>query len=306
MGLLGCGDIAAANLQAIGAAPNVELTACFDQERHVAENLVRSHSAVVAASAEELVSRSDVDAVLIAVPHDLHAPLAELAIAAGRHVIVEKPLAQDLPTAARIVTSARLAGVTLSVLFPHRYEPDALIAKRLIEAGVLGEFGGSAIRLYLDKAPSYWIGGYSGRVTSDWRSSHERAGGGVLIMNVSHYIDLFRHLLTIEVDDVSAVLGATDEERDVEDFITVGLRYAGGGIGSIVPRQRSEGRGNRSPHVGSRRSRHALPTTIRLHAPSGAGTPHGPVAQLWNAAQIQLPGTLLEPFGHHSRRRVSP
>ena len=234
VGLLGCGDIATSNAAAIAAAPNVELTACYDPTARLAEGLARSHGAAVTSSAEELVDRSDVDAVLISVPHYLHAPLAELAIAAGRHVIVEKPLAQDLESAARIVTAARAAGVSVSVNFPQRYEPAALVAKRLVDAGVLGEFGGSLIRLFLDKTPAYWLGGFSGRTTSDWRSSQRLAGGGVLIMNLSHHIDLVRHLCGVEVEHVSAIFGATDERRDVEDAITVGVQYVGGAVGSMI------------------------------------------------------------------------
>ncbi len=234
VGLLGCGEIGLANARAVANAPNAELVACFDPTPRLAAGVADTYQVKVAASAEELVSRPDVDAVFISVPHHLHAPLAELAIAAGRHVIVEKPLAHDLPAAARIVAAARSAQVAVSICFPHRYEPGALVAKRLIDAGVLGELGGSSIRLLLDKTPAYWLGGYSGRATSDWRTSRARAGGGVLIMNLTHHIDLLRHFVGVEIDDVGALLGSTDEEREVEDAVTVALRYVNGGIGSIV------------------------------------------------------------------------
>ncbi len=234
VGMLGCGEIGLTNARAVAIAPNAALVACYDPTPRLATGVADTYQAEVAASAEELVSRADIDAVFISVPHHLHAPLAELAIAAGRHVIVEKPLADDLPAAARIVAAARSAQVAVSICFPHRYEPGALVAKGLIDAGVLGELGGSFIRLQLDKTPAYWLGGYSGRATSDWRSSRARAGGGVLIMNLTHHIDLLRHFVGLEVQDVAALLGSTDEEREVEDAVTVALRYVNGGIGSIV------------------------------------------------------------------------
>ena len=65
-----------------------------------------------------------------------------------------------------------------------------MIARRLIDDGALGEPAGVLLNFFMDKPPSYWVGGYSGRAHSSWRASREQAGGGLLIMNLCHYIDL--------------------------------------------------------------------------------------------------------------------
>jgi predicted dehydrogenase len=234
VGMLGCGDISAANAAGVAAAPNARLTACFDPVAALADDLAAQHGAQAVSSAEALVAHPEVDAVFISVPHHLHEPLAQLAFDAGKHVVMEKPLANNLASAHRIVRGAEAAGVTLSVCFPQRYDARVMIARDLISRGALGDFGGSLVKVYLDKSPAYWIGGYSGRTQSTWRSSREAAGGGVLIMNVCHYIDVVRYLAGVEVRSVSSLAAAVDDDVEVEDSISVAMGYANGAVGTIV------------------------------------------------------------------------
>lgn len=232
-GLLGCGDIAVANAAAIAAAPNTRLVACFDPVTVLADELAHAHGAETAPTAEALLERADVDAVFLSVPHHLHAPLALEAAAHGRHVVVEKPLANTLESARRIVDAASDAGVELSVCFPHRYLPEVVDARRLIERGALGEFAGAHLAFFDDKPPSYWVGGPSGRSFSDWRASREKAGGGSLIMNLPHYIDLLRHLSGADPVEVGAATTTSDPGAEVEDTASLSLRYENGALASL-------------------------------------------------------------------------
>jgi predicted dehydrogenase len=200
----------------------------------LAEDLARAYGGVAVPTSEELLARADLDAVVLSVPHHLHAPLGAAAAAAGKHVIVEKPLANDLAAGVELVEAARAAGVLLSVCFPHRYQPSVVEARRLIAAGVLGTFAGSMLTFFMDKPPSYWVGGFSGRAQSSWRGSREQAGGGVLIMNLCHYVDLLRHLTGAEADAVFARVEAIDRGAEVEDVVSVIVEYAGGALGSLV------------------------------------------------------------------------
>jgi 2-desacetyl-2-hydroxyethyl bacteriochlorophyllide A dehydrogenase len=232
IGLLGCGDIAILNAAAVVAAPNAHLTACFDPVAVLAEDLAEAYDAKAFPSAEALLASADVDAVWLSVPHHLHAPLAVAAAEAGKHVIVEKPPANDLAGAVEIVEAAERSGVVLSVCFPQRYQPGVVAAKRLIDAGALGLVSGSTTRFLADKPPSYWLGGFSGRAISDWRSSRAKAGGGVLIMNLSHYLDLARHLSGLEAELVHAVTGA-HAGAEVEDTVSISFSYENGAVGSV-------------------------------------------------------------------------
>lgn len=233
VGLLGCGDIAVHNAAALAEAPNARLVACHDPLIALAEDLAGTHDAAVAPSVDALLAREDLDAVVLAVPHHLHAPLALQAIAAGRHVVVEKPPANTLASAVEMVEAADRAGVVLSFCFPQRYDAAVVRARALVDAGAIGPLGGATAKLLMDRSPSYWTGGFSGRSTSDWRERRDQAGGGVLIMNLSHYVDLVRHLTDTEVESVVAMTAAVDRPGEIEDSASLSVRFATGAVGAF-------------------------------------------------------------------------
>ena len=245
--LLGCGDIGIHNAAALAQAPNTRLVACYDPLRALAEEIASEHDAAVPESVEALLERSDVDAVFISVPHHWHAPLAIQAAEAGKHLIVEKPPANDLGGAVEMFRAAEKAGVAISVCFPNRYQPSVVEARRLVRSGALGTFGGMMLVTVLEKAPSYWHGGFLGRAHSDWRLNRQQAGGGVLIMNLCHEIDVLQTILDVPVESVQALSAPSwDGPPDIEDSISVAVRYANGAVGSVfgsasVPGRREGG-----------------------------------------------------------------
>lgn len=228
-GMVGCGEAAVLNAEALALAPNASVTACHDPVPALAADLAGRLGAVPSPTVEALLERPDVDAVVLSVPHHLHAPLAILAAEAGKHVVVEKPPANDLAAAVAMVRAAEDAGVALSICFPQRYEAAAVLARRHVEA--IGRPSGVEVRWYADKPPSYWHNGFTGRSTSDWRMRRDLAGGGVLLMNLSHELDLVRHLLGLEAEEVTAVTAAVEGSGEVEDHVTVGVRYQDGAVG---------------------------------------------------------------------------
>jgi predicted dehydrogenase/threonine dehydrogenase-like Zn-dependent dehydrogenase len=234
IGLLGCGEIGVTNAAAIAATENTELVACFDPARPLAEELAARHGAAAHESVEALLGSSAVDAVLVAVPHHLHAELGVRAAEAGKHVIVEKPPANDLEGALRLVRAARGAEVVFSVCLPHRYQPGVLRAKELVAEGALGAFTGLLISTLSKKPETYWYGGFSGRSSSDWRASKAKAGGGFLIMNLCHYVDVVHDVIGVQPDEVTAYVEEPAGGRDVEDAISIAVRYPNGAIGSFV------------------------------------------------------------------------
>ena len=229
---VGVGDIGYRNARAIAAAAGAELVVSFDTVPSLADDVARRFGGRAAGSIDEVFDSEAIDAVFLSVPHDLHAPMVERAAEAGLHVIVEKPLASDIAGAKRAIAAASGAGVALSVCFPFRYEPKIVAARALAEAGALGELRGATIVFHADKPPAYWSGGYSGRASSDWRARRDRAGGGVFIMSVTHFIDFLRHVAGAETEIVSSI-GRNDEGIEVEDSISIAVGFAGGGVGTM-------------------------------------------------------------------------
>ncbi|MEV0277838.1 Gfo/Idh/MocA family oxidoreductase [Streptomyces sp. NPDC050610] len=225
--LLGCGDIGIEDAKALAAADEAELTACHDPVGELAEETAARFGGRREPSVRALLARPDVDVVVIATPHDTHEPLLAEALAAGKHVLLEKPVAQDLAAARRMTELAQSGPRRTGVLFPTRTDPRFRRARAAIAAGEIGEPLGAATTYFTDKPAAYFHGGISGRASSTWRLSEDRAGGGFLIMNLIHQIDAVRALLGREPDRVYAETApsTTVAAPGIEDVVSIVLRF---------------------------------------------------------------------------------
>lgn len=232
-GFIGAGEIAARTAIGVAEAGNARLAWVMDANPALAEDLATRYEARRTDSAATLVMQPDVDAVYIAVPHFLHADMAEAAARAGKHVLLEKPMGTSLADPDRAIAACRAAGVTLGVPFIFRYNPAIQRAREWVAEGLIGKIQGTRITVLADKPESYWQGGYSGRSRSDWRVSKAKAGGGIMVMNCVHDLDALYFITGLEVERVYAEYGTYATAAEVEDLIQVVVRYHGGAIGSI-------------------------------------------------------------------------
>lgn len=231
--VIGCGDIGFSNARAIAAADGATIAAAYDVVPELAAAVASRFGGIAVGSLDEALDPGRVDAVFISAPHDLHVPLATRAAAAGLHVVLEKPLAVDLAGAEEVAAVAADAAVALTVCFSFRYDAAIQMARGFAQAGALGSLRGATVLFHTDKPESYWLGGFSGRAASDWRGSRARAGGGVLIMNMTHYVDLLRYVAGAEVEWVAG--GArTDAGAEVEDAIALAVGFRGGAIATFA------------------------------------------------------------------------
>ncbi|WP_275460820.1 Gfo/Idh/MocA family oxidoreductase [Streptomyces noursei] len=226
-GLIGCGDIGIEDARALAAADEADMTACHDPVAELAAETAARFGGQPEASVAALLARPDVDGVVIATPHDTHEPLLTEALAAGKHVLLEKPVAHDLASAQRVLQRAQASQLRTGILFPTRTDPRFCRAREAIAAGEIGTPLGVATTYFTDKPAAYFLGGISGRVSTTWRLSKERAGGGFLIMNLIHQIDAVRALLGREPDRVYAETApsSTAEAPGIEDVVSVVLRF---------------------------------------------------------------------------------
>ncbi|MFE7573154.1 Gfo/Idh/MocA family oxidoreductase [Streptomyces sp. NPDC057521] len=223
--VFGCGDIGAQDAYALASAEGASLSVCFDPHEALAKDVADRYGAEVARSVDEALAREDVDAVIIATPHDTHEELAVAAMNAGKHVLLQKPLSAGLASARRIAEAAERSAVTSGVLFPLRYHPGFVQARAGMAAGVVGPPLAAVSTYLVHKPPSYFYGGYSNRAASTWRLSKERSGGGVLIMNLLHHIDAVRALLGVEADSVYAQTVPSDVAPEIEDVAGLVVRF---------------------------------------------------------------------------------
>lgn len=232
--LVGCGERGAALCPHVVRAKNARLTMLMDANASLGQDLAQRFNLPSTTSYDEVLGSKDVDAVMIATPHHVHAPQAIQAAQAGKHIMVEKPMASNLRDAVAMADAARQAGVALSVILPYRYMPRTIRARELVQAGALGELFGCLLVFHDDKFSDYWSRGHKGRTLSDWRMRWETSGGGVVITSAIHHMDWLRYVPGLEITEVAAWYATKDSPGEVEDNMTIAFKYETGAVGSVT------------------------------------------------------------------------
>jgi predicted dehydrogenase len=189
------------------------------------------------ANAEALIEAPEVDVVHLCVPNHLHAPLALQALAAGKHVVCEKPLTLDPASAQELVAAREAAGTVGTVPFVYRFYPMVREARARIAAGELGPVHvvhGSYLQDWLSRPED-----------TDWRVDRNAGGPSRAFADIgSHWFDLVEFLLDDRVVRLTARFRAVFDERPNEDLALVQFETAAGVLGSVVVSQVSPGRKN--------------------------------------------------------------
>jgi predicted dehydrogenase len=181
VGIVGCGLIGHKRARALGES---RLVAAADTNLGRAEQLAAQFPGCAAGTEwQALVARDDVDLVIVATTNDALAPITLAAIEHGKHVLVEKPAARNAGELHPLVAAARDAGVTVKVGFNHRFHPAFQKARRIFDSGHLGPL------MYI--RARYGHGGRLG-YDREWRADPAIAGGGEMLDQGVHLIDLAR------------------------------------------------------------------------------------------------------------------
>lgn len=232
--IVGCGAIARTNAKAVQASGNARFTYAVDVNLESAKELGNNYSVPFTDRVEEALSARDVEAVFICTPHYLHAPVAERATAAGKHVVVEKPMGASLDQARAIVHYCRAAGVKLAVCYCMRFSEKIRLARKFAEAGGLGEPAGIQIEMLRDRTESFMARDTWQEGNANWHAIKAKSGGGMFADNFSHYLDYFRYITGKEALSVSCVAKNRVIRGDVEDTLWASIRYEGGVMGTVI------------------------------------------------------------------------
>ncbi len=232
-GIVGCGSASPPVARAIAASSMAELIGVFDVNEQLSSDLAARHAVKKFSSFPELLENEQVEAVYIAVPHDLLQSLACQALRAGKHVLVEKPMAITLEQADEVIALAETEKRALGVYYEMRWVEPFQQARKLIQGGAIGKVIGLRIQTLIDKSLQYWQSGYDGRSTSTWRGQRSRAGGGVLLMNTSHLLDAVRFITGLEVEQVTGVHATLVAPVEVEDIAAATLVFDNRAVGSV-------------------------------------------------------------------------
>lgn len=228
VGIVGCGAIAGNHVSAYRAADNVEVIACFDIDDDRARTFVAEHSIDHAVSSLDELFDLGVDLISVCTPHPTHEAVVIAAAKRSVHVLCEKPIAVDVASAERMVEACEQAGVTLGCVFQRRLWPAAKRIRSAIDDGLIGEPILARIEVLLHRDSSYYL-------ATPWRGTWATDGGGVVMTQAIHYIDLLQWYL----GDVEWVMTAADTfthgaHIEVEDTLAATMRMSSGAIAQFT------------------------------------------------------------------------
>ncbi len=224
-GIVGAGVIGAVHAEAIGMVPGARLVAVTDAVPERAKELARGYGCAAEPDLGALIARPDVDVVSVCVPSGLHAEVGTQAVAAGKHLVVEKPIDVTLEAADRLIGAARAAGVAVTVISQHRFDTGLDELRRLLDTGALGT-------LVLGEASTKWYRTQAYYDSAAWRGTWALDGGSLMNQGI-HYVDLLRWCMG-PVTEVTAVCATQAHQIEVEDTALAIVRFASGALGTIV------------------------------------------------------------------------
>jgi len=223
LGVIGLGGMGQGHLKSIKDVQEAQLTAVSDVDAEITKNISEEYRIPGFINYEELLENKLVDAVLVATPHYFHPEIGIAAMKSGIHCLSEKPIAVSVSAADKFVEQAQESRVVFAVMYQQRTLPQMRLARRIMESGRLGQ-----IRRTCMIEPNYRPQAYYDSAT--WRATWRGEGGGVLINQAPHGIDLFL-LLGGMPSRVTARVRTRLHNIEVEDEATALLEYPNGAWG---------------------------------------------------------------------------
>lgn len=224
--VVGLGAIGPTHVQAIRNTPKANLYAVCDVVAEKADRVAAQEGCKAYYDFDELLKDENVQLVHLCVPSGYHAQLGVRAAAAGKNVLVEKPIDVTLEAADRLIRACDEAGVLLSCISQHRFDDAMEKAHEALAKGWFGTltFGGSHTKWY--RSQEYYDSG-------DWRGTWELDGGGALMNQSVHYVDMLQYMMG-PVEEVTAYCATRAHVNiEVEDVAAAILKFKNGAIGLL-------------------------------------------------------------------------
>ena len=223
-GLIGAGNIARTHAAAIRAGDLARLTAVAGGP--AAAELAEREGARHHADADALLADPGVDAVILCTPSGIRHDYAVAAAAAGKHVLVEKPIEVTMERGRAMIEACERAGVTLGVVFQSRFKPHPQAVREVVARGALGDMvlGSMAVK-WLREAAYYR--------SADWRGTLAFDGGGPLINQAIHNVDMLLWLMGDVARVRATATNRLHHDIEVEDTVVAQLEFASGALGVI-------------------------------------------------------------------------
>ncbi|MEV4747491.1 Gfo/Idh/MocA family oxidoreductase [Streptosporangium sp. NPDC049248] len=224
LGLVGLGLAGGVMASAARTHPGIRLAGAADPDPTLRERFAGAEGLPVHPGIEGLLAQPDVDAVYVATPHQLHREHTVAAARAGKHVIVEKPMALTVADCDAMIKAAEAAGVVLVVGHTHGFDPAVALIRDLVGSGGYGPLGMIALWNYTDFL-------YRPRRPEELDSAR---GGGILYNQIPHQVDIARTVADRPVRSVRATAAILDPDRPTEGACAALIEFEGGGAANLV------------------------------------------------------------------------
>ncbi len=226
-GIVGCGAISKTHIDAIQAIPDAKLVAVWNRTPQRAQETAEKYGCRWVSELQELVTDPEIQVVNVCTASGAHLEPTLAAAAAGKHVLVEKPLEVTTDRCDEMIRACEAAGVKLGVVFPSRTSPSNQAIRAKLESGGFGKLILASVAVPWYRTQEYYDSG-------DWRGTWRLDGGGSLMNQAIHNVDILRWL----AGPVSQVQAYTEclahEGIEVEDTALAIMKFENGALGHIL------------------------------------------------------------------------
>ncbi len=209
--IIGCGNIFPMHAVGVMECENAELVAVCDVKEDRAREKAAEFGCRWYTDYKEMLEKEEIDAVHLCLPHYLHSIVAIYCMEHGKHVLTEKPMSIKLEESKAMIDTAKKCGVRLGCIFQNHYNAGTLLVKEQYESGTLGKILSAKCFVTWNRSDDYYGG-------SDWKGTWDKEGGGVIIDQAIHTLDMMRHIINEDIDFIDATIAKRGHEKiEVED-----------------------------------------------------------------------------------------
>ena len=225
-GIVGAGMISHFHANAIGAIKNASLVGVYSTNKNKSDQFASQHRCIAYATLDGMLSNPEIDIVCICTPSGIHLDPAIKSIEAGKHCLIEKPLEVTLERCDEIIVAAHKAGVKIGVIFHSRFYENSKQLKSAIDEKRFGD-------LVLGDAYVKWSRSAEYYQSGKWRGTWKYDGGGALMNQGIHSVDLLQWYMGPVESVQSVVANVRHKNIEVEDTVVSTLKFANGALGTI-------------------------------------------------------------------------
>ncbi len=222
VGIIGCGNIFPMHAVSVQQHPATKLVAVCDIKEDRAKAKAQEFDCNWYSDYKEMIEKENLDVVHLCLPHYLHAPIGIYCMENGIHLLTEKPMTITLEDAKAMIKTAKAHDVLFACIFQNRYNAGTVLTREQLQNGSLGKILAAKCFVTWNRSDEYYL-------SSDWKGSWEKEGGGVIIDQAIHTLDMMRYLVDEEIDYIEATIAKRGHALiEVEDTAEGLIKFKNG------------------------------------------------------------------------------